>query len=197
MTTLRPPGEVKAYLTVEVFDRQGKRRFYRRMRSRSFVQAFQGLLLVQLSAGGVAPTLPDINNSSYTLASHAVDLNIEPEDNLIGVVVGTGATAVAATDYALAAKIGTGTGSGQLSYGLQVISALSVADPLASYTIQRDFLNSSGASITVQEVGLYGWGRTSLAASTRFMLVRDLVSGGIAVADGANLRVTYTVQTST
>ena len=197
MTTRRRPSDIRAYITLEVFDSQGKRTGYRRFRSRSFTQAFLAILLVQMSNAGVQPSVPAITNVSSALLEEPTNFKIVTAAAALGVVVGSGSTAVVVTDYALGTIIGDGTGSGQLSHGLQVISSLSVSDPNASFTVRRDFTNSSGASITVNEVGLYGHCQNAESITSVFLMLRDIIAGGQAVADGSTLRVTYTIQTST
>lgn len=191
--------KIKAYITTEVFDRNGKRVYYRRRRSRSFVKAFMALLLAQFSGGGTQTTLLNTSGASKTVLQNAINFGVYGGAGVTtyGTRVGTVNTPVNAADYALATAVAHGVGSGQLSHSATTLSSLSTADPNNSFTIQRDFTNSSGGTITVWEEGLYVYGRTTVPSDDFFCAVRDVESSGVSVADGQNLRVTYTLQTST
>jgi len=116
----------------------------------------------------------------------------------IGIQVGAGTTAVTPTDTALATRIAHGRSLGQLEYGGCELIGIAFADPNGELTIRRYFTNASGASITVNEVGIYSVGtRYSSALSLDvwvFLIAHDIVSLGIVVANGELLRVTYVVQ---
>ena len=190
---------IKAYITTELFDRDGKLIFRWRRRSKSFVQALLAILYSHVrqadntvSYKDIGGTLRLIRNSGSSFALNAGD-----NDSSYGLVVGTGSGAVAVTDYVLQTQIVHGTGSGQLDHGADSFGSLTISDPNASFTIYRDFLNSSGATITVNEEGLYAGANDTGAVTRFFCIVRDVEAAGIAVADGQNLRVTYTIQTST
>lgn len=190
--------KIKAYITTELFGRDGKLKQRRRQRSKSFVEAFLSIILEQMNPAGAVANLTDTGGTERTLVNHAENLRSDAAITVDtkGIVVGKGTTAIAVTDYALADKIADGSGSGQLLYQAQTFSERSVSDPNVSFTIQRDFLNSSGATITVYEIGLESYGRDATAYRA-FLTIRDLITGGQAVADGENLRVTYTLQSST
>lgn len=191
--------EIKAYITTEVFDRNSKLKFRRRRRSKSFVEAFLAILLAQAHPGTNQTGILDINDASQDLVDYAINFNMEctASYNHIGVVVGTGTTAVAVSDNKLETQIAEGTGSGQLTHSAVSFGALSVADPNISFTLRRDFLNLSGATITVAEEGIYAQCRESGGSQPSFCIIRDVESTGVEVADAENLRVTYTIQTST
>ena len=71
--------------------------------------------------------------------------------------------------------------------GCEVVDDESYVNPNGSFTIRRYFTNKSGSSITVNEVGIF-------AAPRAGMIARDIVSPGVAVADGETLKVEYTIQ---
>lgn len=190
---------VKAYIITEVFDKNGKRIYYKRRRSRSFVQGFIAGLWGQFFTAATTGTFNDTGGvarkaryGNSTLAVVAAS-----GDATLGIVVGTGSTAVAVTDYILETLIAHGVGSGQLSYSAVSQTQPSISDPNASFTFQRDMTNSSGAAITVWEEGVYAIVTDDAGATRKFCIIRDVESSGISVADGENLRVTYTIQTST
>lgn len=188
---------MKAYVTLELFNRQGKRVSRKRFGSRSFVEAFLSLLKAQIDPGTNVASVTDTGGTDRTLVDATTNFSCLALSHDRGIVVGSGSTAVAVTDYKLATLIADGTSTDELSYGVQSVSAMTISDPNASFTIQRDFTNSSGAEITVNEVGIYAVGNYASPGATYFCIIRDLISGGQAVPDGQTLRVTYTIQTST
>lgn len=186
-------------------------------RSQSFVQAFLKLSYCYLStsAGNIAIT--DIDGSDapqgggtgdgsaklYATAAgrgggsirpyYNAASNSEPTNSYrLGIVVGTGTTSVTPQDYALATQITDGTTSGKLEYFTCAGSSLTISAPTGSFTLERLFRNSSGASITINEVGIYV-GAKSFADNDEYCAIRDLVSPGFAVANGEYMRVVYTI----
>jgi hypothetical protein len=81
----------------------------------------------------------------------------------IGVVVGTGTTAVDKADNALETQINDGAGSGQLDHGVTTIGSEYDDSGKKSWKISRPFTNNSGGTITIREVALY----VQLAQTTR------------------------------
>lgn len=123
----------------------------------------------------------------------AIPSNLEHE--LIGIQLGTGTTAPTPTDYVMESRIAHGAGAGQLLYGGTELFGLAFADPNGQFTIRRYFTNGSGGPITVNEVGIYASGKLTAAPTiVAFLIARDKVAPGVAVADGEILRVTYVPQ---
>lgn len=77
--------------------------------------------------------------------------------------------------------------------GTEVLSPI-FSDPNGEFTIRRYFTNSSGVSITVNEVGIQAVGEDTSNAGYAFLIARDIVSPGVAVADTEILRATYVPQ---
>lgn len=129
-------------------------------------------------------------------ARYAVYRNI-PGDKL-GIIVGRGVNAVTPADYTLQTPCTQGTAANQFEYGGCEVLPASVSHPTAQFSIRRYLTNSSGGAITVNEVGIYCSGYSeSLGADHRVFpvcIARDVVAGGIAVANTELLRVTYTIQ---
>lgn len=190
---------IKAYITTELFDRDGKLLWRRRRRSRSFVKAFLALLLTQMNSEVNTEGVADTGGTERTIVDNVLSFRAIAGAGTtdVGIVVGTGQTAVNASDYALGTLIAHGITAGKLSYSAQFHGSLSVADPNVSFTEYRDLTNSSPGTITVWEEALYVAGYDSGGATRYFCAIRDVESSGIAVAVGQNLRVTYTIQTST
>jgi len=171
----------------------------RKYRARSFHNAFLKFATYYLFGQTSAPTLNDIDGTSRTLSSAfpvhtstVVSHGLETE----GIVCGTSSAAIDATDDYLTTPILEGTGSGQLTYGNNTTSTGAVASgtSITSFDITRPIANSSGGTITVEEIGLIM--SVSISASARgFMFLRDL-TGGVDVGDGQTLTVTYTITTT-
>jgi hypothetical protein len=113
-----------------------------------------------------------------------------------GVVVGTGNTAFAVTQYNLAAAIAHGSAVGQMSYAAMANPAEpSFSNPTNILTLSRDIANSSTTSITVREIGLKGmpvgyvaWSGNPVNYETLFL--RDVIPD-TPVAAGQVLNVQY------
>lgn len=191
--------KVKVSLTTELFDRDGKLLWRRKRRSKSFVKAFLAILLQQMSSGILMVTTEDVTGTTYTIIIHAINFfcRLGAADSSYGLVVGSGTTPVTATDFKLATQIVHGAANGQLSHSAVLASALTIAHPNVSFTIWRDFTNNTLATITVKEEGLYCRGQEGGGTAKTFCAIRDVESSPISVPAGYNLRMTYTIQTST
>lgn len=115
----------------------------------------------------------------------------------MGIVVGSGDTAVSADDYSLAQLISSGSGSGELSYlahsSTSAIAKLSVLEGKAYATYVRDFTNNSAAAVTVKEAGLVAkTGVTTEGVETAgsYLLARWL-TGDATVNPGETLRIYF------
>lgn len=112
----------------------------------------------------------------------------------VGIVVGTGSTAVTPTDYALETKVAHGTSSSQLQHFGHLVSEVTVSAPNASFDIERIFRNSSGGSIIINEIGLQASSHAFGTTGFNFLLIRDVISPTVTVANGEYLKVKYTIQ---
>jgi hypothetical protein len=111
-----------------------------------------------------------------------------------GILVGSGDTHFTIEDYQLAALIEHGTGAGQLSYLAMapLTSSYESGTKVWSSEIGRLFNNNSGGSITIKEVGL-AWYGYAFGTNAPFLVARDVLGSPVAVANGAQLTVTYTI----
>ncbi len=117
----------------------------------------------------------------------------------VGIQVGRGAASVSLDDYALQTRISHGRGANQFEIDGCAVFPPTFAHPTGETVVRRYFNNNSGASITVNEVGLYSpfTSRLSRQDDMRlfvFCIARDLVAPGLDVDDGELLRVTYTIE---
>lgn len=109
-----------------------------------------------------------------------------------GILIGTGVTPVATTDFRIEAIIPHGNGAGQLYRQAQGVNPSPV--PIAGgYQVQmfRQFDNNSGGPITISEVGIYAFHNHYHDQQETFMALRDLVPGGHVVADGSSVVIRY------
>ena len=79
-------------------------------------------------------------------------------------------------------------------YGGCEVYGLSFAHPNGEFRLRRNFHNASGASWTVNEVGIYALGTHTPEQGWSYLIARDIVSPAVAVADDEILRVTYVPQ---
>ncbi|GAI88778.1 unnamed protein product, partial [marine sediment metagenome] len=123
------------------------------------------------------------------------DYNTMYAGEQIGIQVGTGTTAPTPSDDAMEARIAHGESAGEFEYGGCEFRNMTISDPNGEFTIRRYFTNNSGGSITVNEVGIYSPAGTSESFASRiFLIARDKVDPGVAVADTEILRATYVPQ---
>jgi hypothetical protein len=112
-----------------------------------------------------------------------------------GVIVGTGTTAFDLDDFRLDAVITHGNTTGKLYYQKQVAPVTTYSgDPDFTENIlhKRVFNNNSGATITVNEVGLV-W-KTSYD-EYKTLMSRDVLDTPAVVLNGAQLTVTVSITT--
>lgn len=196
------PGEVGAVLELTVKNKKGEVTEHRVMRSKSFVRQFLEMLWLQAvpinenlryemrDTGNTLRQMYESGNNFYSTAAAGV-LDV-------GIIVGTGSTAPDIDDYAIETLIDHDAApptAGRMAYSDQVIAVPASDATTSQFTITRDFVNASGGGITVNEIALYTKGYSMrYAAYLTFMLIRDVIGGGIAVPNGETLTVNYREQ---
>jgi hypothetical protein len=105
-----------------------------------------------------------------------------------GIWIGTGDTAYSFEDYALAAIIANGSGTGEMAYGAMAHQTPAYTSGTKEWaqTMKRVFNNNSAAAIGVKEVGLAGYASTLNA--------RDVLGSTDTINVGGQYTVTYTVK---
>lgn len=166
----------------------------RRLRSHSWLKAFAQGLYAHFS--GVTVSIKDITNTDRSIAAGGSTFsNSGPVDNSdTGIVVGTDGTDETFSDYALLSKITTGNGAGQLRYLAQTWNGPTIDSTSLVFQEIRSFINNSGNTITVREIGIQ-----SLLGSSgtyKYLTVRDNLSVAVDVLAGKTLTVTYTITIS-
>ncbi|MFA5377993.1 MAG: hypothetical protein WC455_19740 [Dehalococcoidia bacterium] len=191
---------------------------------RSFLLNFMHGMFGQFGAGDSAATVvKDITNTGRTVRSYTgttmipchLGINAPPgnsslfaatfvssggggqyvDSELVGIVLGTGNTAVTPADYKAETRIAHGLAAGQVLYSGCGCDTLTFADPNGSFIIRRLFTNVSGGNITVNEVALYTiMYSQSTTQLGHFCIYRDIIGGGLAIVNGNVVVVTITVQ---
>ena len=166
--------KLKIYITLKEYTPDGKLVKEHKQEANSLVGNFFGIFaFLSLGATGLPSgiTVKDTGNTSRNSALSFYTFSAAATNSNFGIVVGTGNTAVAIGDYALATKIAHGTGATQLQYGAHTLGAITGTTSYA-WTITRAFVNSSGGNIVIAETGLIGyvtyyilWERTVLAST--------------------------------
>lgn len=162
--------------------------------------------LVLKSTGGqlfgtasIVPVRASTNGtpSSSNTAANNIGLN-GAINNAQGIVVGGSAEPFSAEDFCMWSNIAPGSAAGQLVYDATILGAATYDSGTKTWTTThlRQFNNNSGGSITVNEIGLTSFLRVG-SNWTTFLLARDVLSSPVAVANGAQLTITYTFISAT
>lgn len=120
------------------------------------------------------------------------DLRGLDDDDTVGIVIGTGTTAVQLGDYKLEAQIAHGTDSGEMEYDLGYFDDVEVGTSEVTQTLTRTFANESGDSITVNEIGMYASFFDTSGVQHSVGIIRDIISP-IIVEDTYSVTVQYDV----
>jgi len=190
-----------------IFDENGKiTEHVGPRRSESYVRQFLDNMWMLFNSSSALTGVPseDTSGNTHQMYSSSYQFNCQATIGVVntGIVVGTGSTTPTENDYALQTLIlhdSSPPTSGRMQYGALTFGAPSTDNvSIAQFTITRNFANSSGASITVNEIGLYvqsyklNGGPQGVGY---FMTIHDVISGGIAVPNGQTLTVNYRPQT--
>ena len=197
---------IGAELEIEVRDKNGKLIKKEKYESRSFVKQFIDMLYALMYAMRVEDTVLQVRDKDGTLQNYPAltsttndilrarnTVSTEPYVYSYGIVVGSDDSPVEYDDYKLGNQIPHGTGSGELSYQTCDVEAPYLDGSEYKFRISRAFVNNSGASITVKEVGIY----VSHQGSNKFyMILRDVLPSPTSIPDGATFTVRYYIKVS-
>jgi hypothetical protein len=153
-------------------------------RANSLVQAFIAWLSY-MGTNGTTATVKNTSNADGTMMASTSYCRwglSAAGAYTTGIVAGTGTNAVAVTDYNLQTPIAHGTGAGQLSYAAVVIQEnYTVSGSNAYFTMSRLLANSSGASITINEIGYVYTGTPGAFLFDRTLPAPYTVNNGLGV----------------
>lgn len=170
--------------------------------SRSFVSNMMGFIYMNFAnaataTGDTVPTKLISGTSTALTASNNFMLNQGTPGTLAapaGLVVGTGSGVnTSPTQSALGTIIQSGVAGSTLQYGAMSNQKMTTSGQDTTMLCSRQFTNSSGGSITINEVGLYA--NTTSASNTAgstWMIARDLVTQTI--TNGNSATCTYTIK---
>lgn len=205
------PGEIGAVLDWEVRDSQtgeimpdprtGKPNVGIK-KAESFTR--QMLDLLQVAFNQNTPRSPlsirDTGNTLREISSTIQIFNTDAGigDVTFGIIIGTGNTAPAITNYVIETIIPHAT----MSYSAMAYGAPASDATTSQFTMTRNFANVSGGNVTVNEIALYvkggmGYMQGIFAVAPAiyyFMTLRDVIAGGITVPNGQTLTINYRPQ---
>ena len=195
---------LKIEYEVEVKDKKGKIIHKEKGLSKSLLKNFilwlhSKFTIDNIDTGGAAAwTAKDINNVTMGFPAPGTSeeggwgtFGSPAADNTLGQVIGTGTGSVSPTDYDLDSRIGHGTGSGQMLYGVQSYEAVEVIGNASRFRITRVFTNNSGSSISVKEIGAIVGMWNDSAEEGHLLYLRDVLASPSSVPDGASLTLRY------
>jgi len=205
----------EAFLTLEVFDKNGKLIKRHHQRSHSWVRnAYNhmfsqlagvdiddstfgaGLLSAKDTGGIVRYGSYELFIQSYMFSVESVGYGYRAGATVddFGIVVGSGTNAESFEDYVLQTPIADGTSAGQLSYVESAAPA--IVWTAGTLTLKNDliryFNNNTGGNVSVNEVSLIQYCR--IEDNVYYILhVRDHLASTVTVPDTGQLKVTYTI----
>lgn len=182
--------KVKIDLIIDSFDSKGN--FIKRIKRRanSLLQNFQAILAIQMAGTSLSPGPKDTGGTTRNVVNNAGNFSVIAASGTVtrGIVVGTGTTAVALTDYVLQTPIAHGTSSGQLSYGTQNVPTFpTISGSSCYFETNRSISNGSGSNITVNEVGLY------VQFSSSYNVMIDHTLNTFTINNGTSATYTYRI----
>lgn len=198
------PGEIGLILEWHIKDSRGRLVPARsgKKRGESFVQQFMQLLYIQMNGIGNNFGYPvsDVNNFRLEMCvdTKSWDTAAPTTNTAYGILIGTGITPPAIADYCIESLIAHGTGAGQMQYGGMTYGLPTATAAVSSFTLVRSFSNNSGGAIAVNEASVYARCYNSMHDNSLcyfyFMLLRDVIAGGILVLDGETMTLNYRYQ---
>jgi len=176
-----------------VRDRNGKVLSRENRRSRSILGNWYRILYAHMAFTSTSLIHTSGVDRSVIYFGDNWKFKADANEDYIGIVIGTGSTAVTIDDYKLDSQIMQGTGSGQMRHLASTPSCPSVAGSNCDFLTSRTFLNNSGGSITVRESGIY----CRVKGPTYYgyaCIVRDVLATPQAVPDGGSITIDYTLR---
>jgi len=209
----------EAFLELEVRDRDGRVIQKHKQRSHSWVRNAYNMLFGQLAGKDLKDTtfgagLLSIKDTDGTirydgatyfgrkdttltnsLDGTSLGYKAPAGNDTKGIIVGSGTNAESFEDHTLQTKIANGTGAGQLSYVQSELHVISydAGTKVLKNSLVRYFNNNSGGDVSVNEVGIVGYGSVYLTYCS-WLMSRDKLATTVTVPNTGQLKVTYIVQ---
>ncbi len=198
----KPEADVHIMLQAEleftVRDKHGNITRHEVRKAESFLRAFIELLYV--SANGLwdfnAQVIRDTGDVERYIRAHTNNwyANYEASEDWGGILVGRGTTDPNISDFRMEDLIVHGGLADQLGYSDMAVGFPGINVNISQITLTRSFANSSGANITVNEIGCAVRANDRDNNNREILILRDIISGGIAVPDGDTLTINYRLQ---
>ncbi|GAI69508.1 unnamed protein product [marine sediment metagenome] len=205
----------EAFLTLEVFDKDGKLIQKHRQRSHSWTRNAYNALFSNLASvdpddstfgagklsgkdtGGVVKYGAYGASLWYdgTYEGTSYGYRAAAAEDEWGILVGSGENAESFEDFALQTQITQGTGVGEITHIASEAVDKSYGDTTWTHTLVRYFNNNTGANRLINEVALVGiYGRFGHPTGGPYILMsRDKLASTVTVPDTGQLKVTYTI----
>ncbi len=178
------------YLTVQVHDQDGRRRFYRKYRSRSFVKNFLQMCAGFWSGGLTVSGLDwKIKDTGGTFRASTTTANNQGNalTQSMQIEIGSGATNPTVDAFDIETTIAGPTDCDS------VIDDSSGND--IEYRFRITLTNTSGGAWTVSEVTLHT-NITYFSASRSVIIMRDELGAPVTVNDGQAITIDYSLKTT-
>ncbi|MBN2238316.1 MAG: hypothetical protein JW712_00960 [Dehalococcoidales bacterium] len=177
-------------------DREGKVLSTEEQPARSFLGLWNKLIWAQMAQADVAAwrKVKDFNGDDFLYSrgqsgwNFRMDGPIDSDD--FGIVIGTGNTPVAVSDFKLASQMG----NAQIHHLETVIADPAVVDPNCDFLVSRQFLNTDGGFLTVRESGIYVWLDQTPSIFTYGCVVRDVFAVQQDIPLGGGITIEYTLR---
>jgi hypothetical protein len=172
--------------------RNSKGKLEKRIKAKSYIQQLIDLLYVHFAQ--TTFSMKAIDASNYNIQPNSINFKASADsgDDTLGIQVGSGTDVVLINDFKLKTQIMDGIGGNQLSYGACSLSVPATFGSSRQVSISRTLTNSSGADITVNEVGLAIFGYGDDTNNHPILIERSLLQ--FVIANGSNKTVTYTIR---
>ena len=181
------------WYSVTIRDRDGKLVSLEHLKSRSMLGNWYRILYAHMASTATSLIHTSGIDRGAVHSEENWKFKAAADEDLIGIVIGTGSTAVTINDFKLDSQIMNGTGPGQMRHLVSTPGWPSVASSSCDFLTSRTFLNNSGGSITVRESGIY----CRVKGPTYYgyaCIVRDVLASSQAVPDGGSITVDYTLR---
>lgn len=181
------PSKIKIQIRAELHGPAGRliKRFPWK-KANSLLCQFIQVLQIQASQVAINIKRTDGTTSANSISTAAFRLNAAAVNADWGMIIGTGTTAVTMTDFALETRVFT-----NIVFGIVSFAAENPDVATWRLAIARTFLNNTGASLGIREVGLASVDQPG----TKYILVdRSLYS--VDVPNGVTVTMTYRITIS-
>jgi hypothetical protein len=176
---------MKAELKATIFEKDGKviedRGFEE---AHSFVFNFVKILFILLSQ--ISTYLTNTNNAFAAASAASTLLAVQPADNVTyyGIQIGSGTTSPAMTDATLTTQIVTNVHHNLVNLFLNCPNSNTM-----EIIISRTFMNNTGSTLTINEVGLISY----MNASYGYLLDHTLYTAVVPIAGAITLTYKFTI----